>query len=91
MLTNDDCGGLHPDQRQMNINFKDNTYPKTMGKVLSFFIFSNQLFDNVLQKYSRFIFLFLKNYFNHLNILKISRKVLWLCFQILTAFAVEKK
>jgi len=60
MLTNDDCDGLHPDKRQMNINFKDNTYPKTMGKVLSFFNFSNQLFDNVLQKYSRFIFLFVK-------------------------------
>lgn len=49
MLTNDDRGGLHPDKRQFNINFKDNTYPKTIGKVLSFLNFSNQLFDNVLQ------------------------------------------
>jgi len=56
MLTNDDCGGLHPDKRQMNINFKDNTYPKTMGMVLSFFNFSNQLFDNVLQICCRYIF-----------------------------------
>lgn len=35
MLINDD-GGLHPDRKQVNINFKDNTYPDTMGKVLSF-------------------------------------------------------
>ena len=38
MLTNDDCGGLHPDKRQMNINFKDNTYPKTMGRYCPFLI-----------------------------------------------------
>lgn len=38
MLTNDDCGGLHPDKRQKNLNYKDNTYPKYMGKLLSFFI-----------------------------------------------------
>ena len=59
MLANDDCGGLHPDKRQMNIDkIKDNTYPEIMGKVLSFLIFSNQLFDNVLQKCCRFSFLF---------------------------------
>lgn len=43
MLTNDDAGGLHPDKRQMNIRiFKDNTYPKTIGKVLSFLNSSNR-------------------------------------------------
>jgi len=91
MLTNDDCGGLHPDKRQMNINFKDNTYPKTMGMVLSFFNFSNQLFDNVLQICCRYIFYNVKIWKNGLFCLDISRKVLCFCFQILTAFAVEKK
>ena len=38
MLTNGDYGGLHHCKRQININYKDNTYPKCMGKLLSFFI-----------------------------------------------------
>lgn len=36
MLINDDGGGLHLDKREMNIVLKDNIYPKTTGKVLSF-------------------------------------------------------
>ena len=42
MLINDDGGGLHPDKRQMNIVLKDNIYPKTTGKVLSFLNLSNR-------------------------------------------------
>ena len=40
MLINDD-DGLHDNWKQINNNLKDNIYPDTIGKVLSFFYFCN--------------------------------------------------